>query len=219
MAHDTPDRRVRRTKRRLKKALLELIDERGYETITVRELTDRADVGRSTFYSHFDSKEALLFDGFEQWVLSLAEATAPPAADAGSEGGEPGGGASPRFHFSLPLLRHMRGRERFFRAIVDEASSPRIRKRIVALVAEAARRELDPCSGPERALEGEAHAVAGAFLGTASWWLSVAPGLAPGEVDAVFQRAVVGPGDGGDAGGSRRGGDPASAGRAGEEGT
>ena len=48
-----PDRRVNRTRRALKDALCDLILEKGYEHVTVGDVLDRADVGRSTFYAHF----------------------------------------------------------------------------------------------------------------------------------------------------------------------
>jgi AcrR family transcriptional regulator len=53
MAERRPDRRVGRTKSRLKGALLELIDQRGYERVTIEQVAERADIGRSTFYSHY----------------------------------------------------------------------------------------------------------------------------------------------------------------------
>ena len=71
------DRRVRRTRRRLKEALLGLIQERPYEAVTVQNIIDRADVGRSTFYSHFRSKEELLFDGFGQTLETFTRALLP----------------------------------------------------------------------------------------------------------------------------------------------
>src|SRR5262245_39434971 len=58
MAQD--DRRARRTRRNLQDGLISLIVEKGFERTTVQEILDRADVGRSTFYSHFRDKEALL---------------------------------------------------------------------------------------------------------------------------------------------------------------
>ena len=54
------DRRVQRTHRLLLRALLELIQEKSYDKITVQEIVDRADVGRTTFYAHFRDKEDLL---------------------------------------------------------------------------------------------------------------------------------------------------------------
>ncbi|MBO0803611.1 MAG: TetR/AcrR family transcriptional regulator [Nocardiopsaceae bacterium] len=56
------DRRVRRTRALLHQALIELILEKGYGRITVQDILDRADVGRSTFYSHYRDKDALLLD-------------------------------------------------------------------------------------------------------------------------------------------------------------
>ena len=56
------DRRVRRTLRLLQAALLELIEEKGFETITVEEIVARADVGRTTFYLHYTDKGHLLAD-------------------------------------------------------------------------------------------------------------------------------------------------------------
>ena len=60
----TPDRRVQRTRRLLHKALMSCILEKKYESITVQEILNRADVGRSTFYVHFRDKDELLVSGF-----------------------------------------------------------------------------------------------------------------------------------------------------------
>ena len=54
------DRRTQKTKKYLAAALVELIMEKGYDTITIQDIIDRANVGRSTFYSHYESKEQLL---------------------------------------------------------------------------------------------------------------------------------------------------------------
>lgn len=59
------DRRVRRTRKLLHDAFLELILEKGYAKTTVQDILDRADVGRSTFYAHFRDKEALLTASFD----------------------------------------------------------------------------------------------------------------------------------------------------------
>ncbi|MFP4345303.1 MAG: TetR/AcrR family transcriptional regulator [Anaerolineales bacterium] len=56
------DRRVRRTRKALQDALLSLILEKGYDSLTVEELAERADVGRTTFYLHYQDKDELLLD-------------------------------------------------------------------------------------------------------------------------------------------------------------
>jgi len=65
MKKPTPDRRIQRTRQLLLNTIVELILEKGYETITVQEIIDRANIGRSTFYFHFKDKEELLLSGFE----------------------------------------------------------------------------------------------------------------------------------------------------------
>jgi len=57
------DKRIQRTKRRLSEALINLILERGYENVTVQDILDKADIGRSTFYSHYEDKDQLLKAG------------------------------------------------------------------------------------------------------------------------------------------------------------
>ena len=59
------DRRVRRTRQALTLALIELVLEKRYDAITIQDLLDRADVGRSTFYGHYRGKDDLLLRSFE----------------------------------------------------------------------------------------------------------------------------------------------------------
>ena len=54
------DRRITRSKRGLRGALIALIEERGLDAITVNDLCERADLNRGTFYNHFHDKENLL---------------------------------------------------------------------------------------------------------------------------------------------------------------
>ena len=60
---ESKNRRIRRTHRSLHSALMSLILEKNYDAITVQQILDRADVGRSTFYAHFDGKDELLLSG------------------------------------------------------------------------------------------------------------------------------------------------------------
>jgi AcrR family transcriptional regulator len=54
------DRRILKTKKYLAEALKELIIEKGYDAVTIQDIIDRANVGRSTFYTHYESKDQLL---------------------------------------------------------------------------------------------------------------------------------------------------------------
>jgi len=74
------DRRVARTKAAVIAAFERLLDERGYTRMTVQEILDAADVGRATFYAHFQGKEGVM----EAFVGSVIEHVATP------KGAEPG---------------------------------------------------------------------------------------------------------------------------------
>ncbi len=65
------DRRIQRTKQLLSRALIELILEKGYEDVTVQDILDSANIGRATFYTHYENKELLLLDGPRNLGLSL----------------------------------------------------------------------------------------------------------------------------------------------------
>jgi len=80
------DRRVQRTRELLQKALIELISERGYDAITIQDLVDRANVGRTTFYLHYSSKDELfmscheaIVSEFPLYPLSREELLSPEA--------------------------------------------------------------------------------------------------------------------------------------------
>lgn len=60
------DRRIQKSKKHLSDAFIALILEKGYDAVTIQDIIDRANVGRSTFYAHFESKEQLLFSGHQQ---------------------------------------------------------------------------------------------------------------------------------------------------------
>ena len=54
------DRRISKTKKAIFQAFLQLLNDKGYESTTVQDIIELADVGRSTFYCHYESKELLL---------------------------------------------------------------------------------------------------------------------------------------------------------------
>src|SRR5512147_2280747 len=60
------DRRIQRTRQSLRTALLALIKEKGYDAISIEDITERANVGRATFYLHYKDKEDLLLEEFSE---------------------------------------------------------------------------------------------------------------------------------------------------------
>lgn len=71
MAEKKLDRRVLRTRALLNNALMQLVHEKGYDNVTIEDITDRANLGRSTFYLHYQSKDDLLLDHHDHFVSRM----------------------------------------------------------------------------------------------------------------------------------------------------
>jgi len=175
----TEDRRVRRTKQRLKEALNELIVEKGYDRVTVQDLIDRADVGRSTFYAHYETKDDLMMSQLGQLGEEMGWAL-------GSD--RPIGESVVA---SLPLFQHIAENHEEFRAMIGS--------RGIALAEEAVHSALLEHISEElrrRKLQGERHAVptdaragflAGSLMSFATWWLENGMPYSPEQMDEMFQ--------------------------------
>src|SRR5450759_3977791 len=66
------DRRVRRTRDVLGDALVDLMHEKPFAAITVQQVIDRADVGRSTFYTHYRDKDDLFLSDVEDFFEAIS---------------------------------------------------------------------------------------------------------------------------------------------------
>jgi AcrR family transcriptional regulator len=177
------DRRVRRSRRAIQQALVELILEKGYERVSVTEIIDRADVGRSTFYAHFTDKQDVLFSNLD--ALSDLLHAAPDRRQG------------PLLAFSLPMLEHVAEQRRLVRALLGRRGGAVVVARGEQMLASIVRTELLAAlpigaTSPAR-LEVVVTCVVGAFMAMVRTWVDEDLTATPAELDAVF-RAVVAPG-------------------------
>src|SRR6267378_4922049 len=111
-----PDQRTQRTRHHLSGALVELIQEKRFDDITVQNVIDRADVGRSTFYSHFRDKEDLFQKNWERFLDMLAQQI----------DWEKAGQAS--FVPVVFLFRHLQEAQTFYKGLVRSRKSDSVLK-------------------------------------------------------------------------------------------
>src|SRR5216683_8342082 len=78
---DMHDRRVKRTQNLLVKALIALSLEKGYEAVTIRDITERADIGYATFFRHYHDKDELLEDVLDVVLAELIDLLCPAQPD------------------------------------------------------------------------------------------------------------------------------------------
>ena len=112
------DRRVQRTRKLLQDALIELVSEKGYEEVSIREILDQANVGRSTFYAHFQDKDELLHsildrldELFEEHKARLSEVTKNGGATTLTN-------LTKGFSPTLSLFQFVEKNHRFFKAML-----------------------------------------------------------------------------------------------------
>jgi len=173
------DRRVARTQAAMRGALVDLLGRKSYDDITVQEILDAADIGRSTFYAHCSGKDQLLRLSFR---LLRSELAAAPAADDDH--------ASP-LPFALPVIRHLAEHRYLYGAFAGNRASELILGQLRHLVVELARRDLK-CPGVDGGVPREVAVqfVTGAFTALVAWWLEGKARLAPEALDAMFQQLV-----------------------------
>jgi AcrR family transcriptional regulator len=109
MTQNEPDLRVRRTRKLLHAALIELTIEKGFAAVTVQDLAERAMVNRSTFYRHYVDKYDLLRQYLED-LYRLVDSDAAGHATIQAGGGPPAG--------LVTLLRHMQANAAFYRVML-----------------------------------------------------------------------------------------------------
>ncbi|MGG1554350.1 TetR/AcrR family transcriptional regulator [Paenibacillus ferrarius] len=72
------DRRILRSKRALREALLALMAQKPFATISITEIVEQANYNRGTFYANYESKEALLDDVFAELIQELLQSFRAP---------------------------------------------------------------------------------------------------------------------------------------------
>jgi AcrR family transcriptional regulator len=191
------DRRTNRTRRQLREALLALILERGYDAVTVEEVTERADLGRTTFYLHYKDKEDLLLESLDELVDDLTATIAQVPIAEWQSRLDP---AHPE-PLQLPLrlaFQHAADHANLYRIILRGEGRTQTLDRVRQIVIE----QVDHVFGvrmtkenvsmhPQVPLNIFTHYFAGAFLGVLTWWLENDLPYPPDQMATIFQRILT----------------------------
>jgi AcrR family transcriptional regulator len=176
------DRRVQRTRDALGDALIALMQEKPFDSITVEEVLKRANVSRSTFYEHYVHKEDLFLsdaEEFFQWSATML-----------SRSGEKSRRVAP----VRELFAHVASAQEFYNALVAsgkywdlvEMGRGVFARAIEARLAELQGRSTE--SGTTRAAVAEG--LAGALFAMIEWWMKRNRLETPAAMDEAFHRLV-----------------------------
>lgn len=176
------DQRIRRTHERLGRALVELIQEKPIDSVTVQEVLDRASVGRSTFYLHFRDKDDLLLSQLETFLETMSTALSL---------------RKEKSHRVVPvaeMFAHIGNQQKMYRALADagrlndffDLAQGYFGRGIGQRLVESGRLP----KVPPRELEARASALAGSLLSLLRWWLDRGAKESPDAMDELFHGVV-----------------------------
>jgi AcrR family transcriptional regulator len=189
LAKHATDRRIPRTRAMLQHALTALILKKGYEAITIQDVCDEANVGRSTFYAHYTSKDDLKRSGFEHLRKELVDRQRSAQA-------APGDIRDRSLGFSLPMFEHARDHIDLYRALVGDRGGTVSLGQIRQILSDLVRNEFAATVGKNSAdsipRELIVQYVVGAYMAVLTWWLDGGAKLPPQRIDAMFRRLAAG---------------------------
>src|ERR1700676_4037778 len=187
-AKHATDRRIPRTRAMLQHALTCLILKKGYEAITIQDICDEANVGRSTFYAHYTSKDDLKRSGFEHLRKELVERQREAQA-------APGDMKDRSLGFSLIMFEHARDHIDLYRALVGGRGGAVSLGQIRKMLSDLVRNEFAATAGKNSTdivpRELAVQYVVGAYMSVLTWWLDGGAKLPPKRIDAMFRRMTA----------------------------
>ncbi|KNB70389.1 TetR/AcrR family transcriptional regulator [Brevibacillus reuszeri] len=164
------DPRIIRTRHLMRDALVSLIDERGYESITVHDITDRATINRATFYLHYRDKQDLLIsstdDILEELITNLEMTDTAEVSFADLE--------EPPSSF-VGMFEQIAKHADFYRVMLSKQHMPYFVMRVQEVLAGFVQEGLSSVLAKDNELSVPREMVirytASAFLGVMIWWL------------------------------------------------
>lgn len=183
------DRRQRKTREAIFKAFTTLLSQKSYNKISVQEIIDAADVGRTTFYAHFETKDYLLKDLCEELFGHIIDTAM--GLPHGHSHYSCGSKSDPVF---LHLLRHLQENDRNILELLSSQNNEiflryfksNLKKLIITQYADKGR--LKNLELPQDYIVNH---ISSSFVETVEWWISRKMKETPEEITEYFL-AVIG---------------------------
>jgi AcrR family transcriptional regulator len=172
-----PDRRVRKTRKAIRRALETLLQDTSIEQITIKQLSVEADIGYTTFFRHFPTKEAALADLADSEAEELLRHSLPLLKSAGS------------LIATIDMCRHVDERRRLWSALLLGGAAPLMRESLIRHTLEMSGEW--PQRQPWLTIESGTSLIIGLVVETLGWWLSQASELPTEEVAQIMDKLFI----------------------------
>lgn len=194
MSEKAADRRVIRTKRMIRDALTELMEEKGFEGITVRDLTEKASINRGTFYLHYRDKYDLLEQSEEEIIIEMEQIVneiKPKDAIAYTSQNEP-------FPIILKLFEYFQENASFMKVILGPNGDASFQVKMKELIKKTFWKKIAEEIKIEEMLVPAEYLisyVSSAHLGVIQHWLESGMEKSPQEMTLILAKmTILGPG-------------------------
>jgi AcrR family transcriptional regulator len=185
MPSEKVDRRKNRTRRLLRNALMEMILQKGYDAVTIEDITERADLGRTTFYLHYQDKEELLLESIDEIATDLKDQVDLLGGARRIDGPQPR-----PIHLAF---HHAAEHADLYRIILSGEGATKASTRLRHIISDgaleflSARLEsLKPGKKPAVELKLVSDYFASALLGFLTWWLEEGAPYDPDQMADLF---------------------------------
>ncbi|MFK7803411.1 MAG: TetR/AcrR family transcriptional regulator [Anaerolineae bacterium] len=184
MAEQKLDRRVQRTRALLNSALMILVREKGYDNVTIEDITERANLGRTTFYLHYQSKDDLFLDHHSNFASHTT-------MDKISRNQLIGVDPMPEL---ADFLEQMEGGKEMILTIFNSKDRNIIFHNVIAQVKDnlgASLEQAFPGCVANLPLDYLTHYLAISQISIVEWWLKNRTGYDPAEVAKMLQACMA----------------------------
>ncbi len=178
---DGQDRRVKRTQRLLARALIELTLEKGYEAVTIRDLTERADVGYATFFRHYPDKDALLQEVLEVVLDELLNLL------------QPGPVSSDPAAIGTLLFEYVRSHSEVCRVLLSSRGSAGLMQQVIETGTRNVLARHTPRADSLVPPAIAAHHLVTSAIALIQWWLDHGMPYPPAHMGLIYQELIVRP--------------------------
>lgn len=171
------DRRVRKTRLAIRTAVARLLQRVGIEPITIKDIAEEADIGYTTFFRHFPSKEAAIADLADSVAADLLAKALPLLSTSDSK------------ESCLALCRHIEANRQVWEALLTGGAAGFVRAALAENTIERAQEW--PESQPWIPADKGTLLATGMVVEILTWWLAHAPELSPEAVAEIMDRTFI----------------------------
>jgi len=179
-----PDPRVRRTRRILQQALISLVLEKEYSAISIRDITNRAEVAYITFFRHYNGIDELLIEVLDEGLSELLRHIATLAGEADGPANEIEGKL---------IFEYIKRRSDLFQILLKSQSVTRVRKSVIQNIATIFQNSCGFLQRPTSLIPSNMASthMSTSLLALIEWWLEHKMSPPPHQMGKIYKALII----------------------------